>query len=472
MAYPNLVDMPPTCMDKKPPITPMTLLTTLCHLPQTPRLFLACSGGRDSLSLAYACFLLHKQGKLATLPTLLHVHHGIQALNDHWAIHVQNWAEKHHFDCQILKVHLPKKNETHARDARYQALASVMQDGDILLLAHHSDDQAETVLMRLIAGSGIHGLSGIKTWQNKTIGDKTIVLHRPWLTVSRQDITNFAHQHALAYVDDPTNDTSENTRSFIRMQIMPKLLQLNPKANTNIARSAVHLSNIAHTLTTLTQNHLTFCQNPAKTALPYQSVLSIKKIHTLSPTHQSELLHTWLQGDEPLPPTQRIINDILALTLRHDPDHRTQILWQACNQNYLVCRYQDNLYRYWQSAFTTLTDGQFVGEVSTQSTNTILLKKHLHILNWQHPVLTNISIHPLTREQKLTIKDQHSKFLYGKKLYQTLKIAPWLRHNLWVVYQDSTPVLLIAPYQCWLLDSPFAHLYQQAQGASWQILHE
>lgn len=447
----------------------MDLLNQLHHLAHIENLYVACSGGRDSLSLAYACFLLYQQGKLTTLPTLLHVHHGIQKANDNWANMVKNWADKHGFDSHILYLDLDKKTETHARTARYQAMAQQMSDGDVLLLAHHQNDQAETVLMRLVYGAGVSGLSGIKVWQSKTIGNKTIKLHRPWLDVSRQAISSFAHQHSLDYINDPTNDTGENARSFIRTQILPRLSTLNPQACTNIARSATHLQNASSILKDTTKAHLQLCLNTALTHVPHQSVINIDALNTLSIAQQKQLLHNWLQGDEPLPAGTHIIDKIVALCQRTDNDHKTQILWQG-QQCYVVCRYQNTLYRYTQAAFETLSSPCHHA-ISQSSAHVFLLKQHTQNLVWQAPQSPNISIHALTPQQKLTIL-HHRHALSGKKLYQNLKIAPWLRQNLWVVSQDDVPVLLIAPYQSWTLQNPLATAYQNAQGANWQFLHQ
>lgn len=445
----------------------MDLLNQLHHLAHINTLFLACSGGRDSLSLAYACLLLYQQGKLTTLPTLVHVHHGIQKANDDWAKMVKTWADQHGFDNHILSLDLNKKTETHARNARYQAIAELMVDGDVLLLAHHQNDQAETVLMRLVQGAGVSGLSGIKVWQSKTIGNKTIKLHRPWLNVSRQAISDFAHQHKLKYINDPTNDTGENARSLIRTQILPKLSTLNPQVCANIARSATHLQNANSILEHTIKEHLHLCLNTTLTDPPHQSVINIEMLGSLDAAQQKQLLHRWLQDNEPLPANTRTIDEIVALCQRTDNDHKTQILWQG-RQRYVVCRYHNMLYRYTQAAFETLTHPCHA--ISQPSANVFLLKQYTQRLVWHTPN-TNIYIKALTPKQKLAIAHRRHT-LAGKKLYQNLNIAPWLRNNLWVVSQDDIPVLLIAPYQSWLLQSPLMNHYQNTQGASWQFLHQ
>lgn len=432
------------------------MLQHLEHLNQLPRLFLACSGGRDSLSLAYACFLLHQQGRLERLPTLLHVHHGIQKVNDDWATLIKNWADKHGFMCHVLYLNLGKASETLARSARYQAMAELMADGDVLLLAHHKNDQAETVLMRLMMGAGVAGLSGIKAWQTRQLAGKTICLHRPWLSVSRSDISNFAHMHQLDYVDDPTNDTGDNARSVIRTHILPQLSALNPKATSNIARSAQNLADSAHILHKYISAQLHRCLSVNETDPPYQSVLLLDKLQQFEPQEQSAMIHQWLQGDEPLPADKHTVDNVLALAHRLNGDHQTEIFWRGKRFAYTICRYQHKLYRYLHTIWTSLNTPDKISLI----TDNLWQLKHKPALIYQAP--TGLTLIAHTRQDKLHIQGNHLK---GKKLYQKLKIAPWLRHNLWLACQDGTPVLLIAPYQCWQLTnlSPMTH------GARWQF---
>lgn len=417
------------------------LLEYLSHLSDHTRLFLACSGGRDSLSLAWACHLLYQNGKLPALPTLLHVHHGMQSANDDWAVFVKSWADSHGFICHVLPVNLDKKNEAAARVARYQAMMGVMSDGDILLLAHHQNDQAETLLMRLINGTGMQGLSGMKAWQNKTINGKTILLHRPWLSVSRQDISGFAHAHALPYVDDPTNDTSDNTRSFIRNDILPRLATLNPQVCANIARTATLISQAYDIIRPVITNALHACLVHSQSDTPYQSVLDIGTLMTFDTPHQSAILHTWLSMGETTPPTSQTVSDVLTLAHRTDPDQHTQIFWQA-SRGYVICRYRGHLYRFWDKAWAYL-HGQCMD-------STIMLA-------------VPDGAYPLDRTDKVAINIHGTiRHLHGKKLYQTLGVAPFFRRHLYTI-KSKDGLYLVAPYQSWQLSGT----PQKIDGLSW-----
>ncbi len=422
-------------------------LNALADLPKGVGVFVACSGGRDSLSLAFACHQLYQMGKLPALPVLLHVHHGIQKANDLWAKKVAAWAKDLGFVCHVLYVQLDKPSETAARAARYQALASVMNDEDVLLLGHHAHDQAETVLMRWVNGAGVQGLSGMKTWQSKRIGQKTIRLYRPWLLVERDDITKFAHQHHLPFVDDPTNDTGDNVRSFIRTQILPKLAHINPQAIPNIARSCENLADVAHFVKQNTSVKLTDCVVVDDL---FQRVLDIGRLDYQDKAGCFFLIRQWLQGTEKLPPNKRITDDIWALSQRQDGDHHTQIVWQIAKpkQGYVVCRYGRYLYRYplglWQSlqspslGVAHQTNGRWLLG-SLGKTSVLIDGEFLQVV-------------PLTRLDKVPVKVGNTlRQLSGKKLYQTLKIPTWLRSLLWLVTYQDGQMALVSLYHTWSL---------------------
>ena len=163
---------------------------------------------------------------------------------------------------------------------------------------------AETVLMRLVSGAGLQGLSGMKVWQAKTVhtdeAAKTITLWRPWLKILRDKISQFANAHALPYVDDITNTDPAYARGRIRQDILPHLLALNPKAVENIVRSAGLLSMASTMVDQQVGTLLASLDHPAN-QMPYQQVLGIKDFLNLSKSEQALVLHRWLQADEALP---------------------------------------------------------------------------------------------------------------------------------------------------------------------------
>lgn len=419
------------------------------------QLFLACSGGRDSLALAWACKLLYEQGKLPMLPTLLHVHHGWQSVNDDWAKLVQNWAGEQGFICQILPVSLQKNSETAARIARYDAFMNVMNDGDVLLVAHHANDQAETMLMRLINGAGVQGLSAIKVWQQKCCKDKIIRLFRPMLTITRDEISQFARQHHLPYVDDLTNLDDKYVRGRLRNHVMPTLKQINPKAIQNIARTGELLAQSAQIVDWVVGEKMAWVVSATFSQPPFCEVLDIDKLTTVPHLLQSALIHAWLTQDEPLPPSHRLVQDVLHLVHRTSNDHQTQLFWQGEN-GYVIGRYGKYIYRYRDDAWACLlAENQGDDAIDFEVCGGIFTLKNCKncMIYWQIPddlIGRFITIKSVTRQMVVPFFHKH---LHGKKLMQTLGIPVWLRDNLWLVCCEDRPVLLLTVGRAWRLDN-------------------
>ena len=157
------------------------LRSALAQAPRCRRLVVALSGGVDSVSLAHALVQLARQGGIEQNLQALHVHHGLDAAAGQWQRFCQALCADLQLPLTTRRVHVASTGsvENAARDARYQAFAEFLAPGDLLLLAHHSDDQLETLLLRLMRGAGVHGLRGMP--QVRTLGAGW--LYRPLLPV-------------------------------------------------------------------------------------------------------------------------------------------------------------------------------------------------------------------------------------------------------------------------------------------------
>ena len=464
------------------------------------RIWLACSGGRDSLAMAALCSQLYQQGKLGFLPQLLHVDHNLQVDSSLWATHVAKWAQAQQLSCTILQAHIKGADEQAARKARYQLMLGFINQGDVLLLAHHGDDQAETMLMRLMQGAGVKGLAAMQPWREQTQGARHNVLWRPWLAVRRNTISRYAKRLQLPYIDDPTNEDGDNVRSRLRRDIMPLLASYNSNVIENMARSAQLLSDAATIVEAQARQDWQQTDMESLNLIPDQRVLAIDKLTVLPLYRQRQLLHFWLAQDEPLPPNKQLIDEVIALIQRHDNDHQTQLEWYAQNQRYSIRRYREQLYRLSQSWLDWLSvapaeQTQLVSR--DQDTITINLLKESRIADkrysWQLSLslselasnelasnelaslpLTNqnqliIKVTALTRQQKL--KTQRSgQAQSSKKLYQTLGVPIWLRKSLAVISVIMTdskttielPLFLVSPFNSWKLDTDSGFNTQKA----------
>lgn len=209
------------------------------------RIGVAVSGGLDSVVLLDTVCQSIKQDSQSNYEVwVLHVHHGLQKQADQWLEFCEKLAKKYqiYFDFRLL--HFSDRSsgniEARARAGRYEALTELCAEHAIedLLLAHHQNDQAETILLQLLRGSGVAGLSGMLQERIHAEGGYSISLWRPLLGQSRADLEAYAKEHKLKWVEDPSNRSLVYRRNAIRKQIIPRLEKIQPEAVANLAKSA------------------------------------------------------------------------------------------------------------------------------------------------------------------------------------------------------------------------------------------
>ncbi|MBU3586002.1 tRNA lysidine(34) synthetase TilS [Polynucleobacter sp. AM-26B4] len=201
------------------------------------QLAVAFSGGLDSTVLLHATIKAHGKKNVHAF----HVHHGIQKEADQWQAHCKAVANKFgcHFDTRNVKLNKQSNVESQARNLRYESLTQMCEAYKIqdLLLAHHLDDQAETVLIQLMRGAGLPGLSAMPQVKSNEL----IHLWRPFLNMRRKDLEIYAKEHQLTWIEDPSNQDESYRRNAVRKSIMPSLEKHQKGAIENLARSAKHL---------------------------------------------------------------------------------------------------------------------------------------------------------------------------------------------------------------------------------------
>lgn len=202
---------------------------------------LGLSGGVDSTVLLAQ---LLAQKAPALFLKVVHIDHGLQAASVQFRRHCQHICAQYRQDLTIIPVHAkpqPRQSpEQAARAARYQALVHFAKGQQahhaqvVIAVAHHQDDQAETLLLQLVRGSGARGLAGMPILRQL---DEHIYLWRPLLNCPRAQIEAYAKQHQLDYIEDPSNTDCQYLRNFVRRQIMPQLAARLPQVGANLARS-------------------------------------------------------------------------------------------------------------------------------------------------------------------------------------------------------------------------------------------
>lgn len=250
------------------------------------RVTLALSGGVDSVVLLH--LLQPLRVKLGFALAAMHVNHQISPQAAGWADFCSDLCAQYDIPLSVKKVHVARRSkfglEAAARAARYQAFAEL--DCDVLLLAHHLDDQVETLLQNLLRGSGLAGAAGMP--ETRLQGDETgMLLARPLIEVPRATLLAYARQHDLSWVEDESNTDTAFTRNFLRHEVLPVVERRFPAYRETMARAARHFAEADTLLDELAALDLA--------QLLYAEKLHLAALAQLSPARAMNALRVYLQ---------------------------------------------------------------------------------------------------------------------------------------------------------------------------------
>ena len=274
------------------------LLQALGPWRQAPAWRVAFSGGLDSTVLLHLLAELRCSVELPPL-SAIHVHHGLQSGADAWVEHcrAQCAALGVPFAVRHVRVAAGASLERAARAARYAAFAEVLGRDEVLFAAQHRDDQAETLLLRLLRGAGVRGLAGMHASRPLAAG----WLVRPLLGVGRTELEAWARNRRLAWIEDPSNRDTTLARNFLRHEILPRLARHWPATSAVLARDAEQLAEADALLGELAALDLQAATVPARPPWLRLPSLALAPLRRLSAARQRNALREWLR-DLTLPP--------------------------------------------------------------------------------------------------------------------------------------------------------------------------
>jgi tRNA(Ile)-lysidine synthase len=212
--------------------TAQRLLDILRSFPAVKSYRVGFSGGADSTALLHALHTI--RDRLDVPVSAVHINHGLHAGADDWQAECENFCGQRDIDLVCLKIDLGKRSgkglEAEARHLRYEAISTLLKSGDCLLTAHHADDQAETLLLNLMRGSGVDGLSAMP--DSRALGNG--MLQRPLLGFQNSALRDYLHEHGIDWTDDPSNQYLDHDRNFIRHEVIPRLEQRWPEVSKRL----------------------------------------------------------------------------------------------------------------------------------------------------------------------------------------------------------------------------------------------
>jgi tRNA(Ile)-lysidine synthase len=204
------------------------------------------SGGVDSVVLLQ--LLLSLKPRLGYVLSAIHVNHGLSPHAAQWEAFCAKLCKRWKVPLVIERVRVAKTRrglEAEARNRRYGVFAA--HAGDFLLLAHHLDDQAETLLLQLLRGAGVRGLAAMQEVSRNSPAPG-VPLVRPLLAVARAEILRYARRHRLTWIEDESNEETTLRRNFLRHQVLPEIERKFPAYREALARSAAHCGEAAAVL--------------------------------------------------------------------------------------------------------------------------------------------------------------------------------------------------------------------------------
>lgn len=267
-------------------------------------LLLALSGGVDSIVLLHALAALSR--RVSFTLSAMHVHHGLSPHAEDWLSLCERACHEHGVPFYSDKVHVNLHSglglEATAREARYQALAHMRQQlgAQAIVTAHHIQDQSETLLLQLMRGAGVKGLSAMSEW------DAGRHLLRPLLQVSKADILQQAKDLQCQWVEDESNADISFDRNFMRQTVMPVMRERYPQLDTALARSADHMAEAQSLLDSLASQDISACD--VREEWLGQSV-DIERLRMLGDARAKNMLRCWFQQlDLRMPNTEQLQN--------------------------------------------------------------------------------------------------------------------------------------------------------------------
>jgi len=291
----------------------------------------ALSGGVDSVVLLHLLHSLQKKYRFTLNAT--HVHHGLSKNADKWVKFCEKLCRDLSVPLDVHYVKLPQKKsfgiEGEARQLRYEKLHQ--SKSDLVVLAHHADDQAETFLLQLIRGAGVKGLSSMAHF------DDTRKLWRPLLNTSRIDIEKYAKQHKLKWIEDESNLNIDFDRNFIRSKVLPILKNRFNHIVKVISRSSAHLAEAQNLLDDLAKLDLKSYLKSDN----YKHKLQVKSFNKLSLTRAKNVLRYWLEMNDQLMPSKDLLDELLRQVLTAKKDAALKI---ELSKDYEIRRYKDEIY--------------------------------------------------------------------------------------------------------------------------------
>jgi len=429
------------------------------NLENYSRIAVAFSGGLDS------SVLLHS---LVSIPEFkekvfaIHVNHGLSPNSKSWIKHCEKFCSglRVNFIPLTIELENSKTNENILRQARYEAFFSCLKKGDVLCTAHHQDDHIETILFRILRGTGIKGLAGIEKYSQM----KGIDLIRPLISYSKKDLLDYANKFEVNWIEDESNEDLSISRNFIRKKVIPNLKNDNwPEYKNSISYLSSKAKEANEILDEIAYLDLKLCASESLDRL------SIHKIKELSQARAMNVLFTWLGLNTHLGVSNKLTDQVYkSIILASESSNPVVTFGKKGQKGSFQIRRFNNFLRHLPLTKTESLSDKKVWKWNSDNplelpTGTLSMQVALGKGISTSLTKPGISIKGRAGGERCK-PEGRSKSQKLKKLFQEYGVPPWVRDRIPLVYVGDQ---LAAVSDLWVCDEFVAKKDERGIVLSW-----
>jgi len=284
------------------------------------KIYVAFSGGPDSSAMIHLISKMKTDMKIA--PQAIHINHNLSDKSADWESHCKNICLDLNIDLITESVQITSEGggiESAARQLRYKIFKSILKEGEQIILAHHGDDVAETILMRMLRGTGIEGIEGPK--QKRNLGNGILI--RPFLEISKKEILGYLKENKIDFIQDDSNKDNTFDRNFLRNKIFPLL----EERWNNFPQRFNKMSSI---IRDRNKNYSNLIANEYQNLIGRE--IEIKKLKKVSPLIICDILRYSIKECNIALPNSKIMEEILKTFLDSNPGPKSIVTWSRSDK--------------------------------------------------------------------------------------------------------------------------------------------
>ena len=288
------------------------------HLDLDKKIYVGYSGGPDSTALLHLLY----SNDISNIEAI-HINHNLSSNSAEWEDHCKQTSKKLGIPCHVESVEIKIDGdglESAARKARYKIFTKYLKEGDQILLGHHSNDVAETFLLRLFRGTGVDGLESLNL--KRGVGDGYLV--RPLINLTKENIMMYLRENNISYINDESNDGQEQDRNYIRNNIIPSIEQRWMKASSRI-------SNTSEFIRMKNKSYEILLEEKFKHLIDKK--IKVKDLREIDESFVVDIIRGSIRKQSIAMPSKKVTEEIIKTFIQSNPGPKSLVSWTRADKD-------------------------------------------------------------------------------------------------------------------------------------------